>query len=530
MRRYLALAMVLVLVTLTAGCSPQKSEKPAQPAQQPQAQPEKVLSFTIDCENTEKEVSEAIAQQLKNVGIEAQVRVWGDWSVLKKALLAGEREAHFTYWGNSTLDPFDILNPKYLADGTSNYSRYINQELIECINKGATELTSEGRIAAYKKAQEIIARDIPVIYAYAPKNIEACAQTVKNWRPSTDDRMNLHDVEVEGADTITAAIRESIPTLDPADHRSRVSETVIRNIFDGLVTRTPDGKVVPEIAESWTNPSPTVWEFTLRKGVTFHDGSPLTSEDVKFTFERILNDGGMGNGKTSPRKSMLGPLQTVEAPDKYTVRFTLKEPWPILPQMFVHQQIVPKAYVSKVGSKTFAEKPVGAGPFKLISCKGDERVVLERYSDYYGGAPDITPVGPAKLKRVIFEIMPEVSTRVAALEAGKAHIIQAVPPSLVKNLESNPKVSVKYANGTNAYMMNLNVSKPPFNDLKVRQAVAHAIDWDTIISKLLGGNAVRMPGPLLPHGFACDPSIKGLPYDVAKAKALLNEAGYKAAQ
>ena len=123
-----------------------------------------------------------------------------------------------------------------------------------------------------------------------------------------------------------------VVTLDPADHRDRHTETVIRNMFDGLFTRTPTAEVVPEIARSAEMVEPTVWEFRIREGIVFHNGEPLTADDVKFSFDRVLTERGIQYPAphTSPRKGLIGPLERVEVVDAYTVRFHLMAPWPAL--------------------------------------------------------------------------------------------------------------------------------------------------------------------------------------------------------
>ena len=325
--------------------------------------------------------------------------------------------------------------------------------------------------------------------------------------------------------TLVVGIMSTVLSLDPANHRDRVTETVLRNMFDGLVTRTPDGKVVSEIAESWKNPSPTVWEFKIRKGITFHNGDPLTADDVKFTFDRIITENAI-DGKTAMRKGLIDPLQKVDKIDDYTVRFNLSSPWPILLAMLPHQQIIPKKYVESVGTKGFLSKPIGAGPFRFVEGKLDERIVMERYDKYYGGSPEIKPVGPPPLKRVIFEVIPETATRIAALQAGKVHIIQNVPPHMVETLKKDSNVAVKTALGTRVHMFEMNVNQPPFNDVRVRRAMNHAVNMDILIEKILGGFAKRMAGALLPHGLYYNEAIKPYQHDPALAKKLLAEAGH----
>ncbi|MCF6093863.1 ABC transporter substrate-binding protein [Microaerobacter geothermalis] len=325
--------------------------------------------------------------------------------------------------------------------------------------------------------------------------------------------------------TVIVGIKGGLLSLDPANYRDRVTESVLRNIFDGLVTRNAKGEVQPLVAESWENPSPTEWIFNIRKGVKFHDGTPLTADDVKFTFDRIITEGGLG-GETSPRKGLLGPLKEVQKIDDYRVKFILEEPWPILLKMLPHQQIVPKAYIERVGDKAFAEKPIGAGPFKLVEAKLDERIVLERFDDYYGGSPEMEPVGPAKIKTLVFDVIPEVTTRISALKRGEIQRVHALSPTLVTQLKNDPNIEVKMVDGTRVFMLEMNTKKPPFDNVKVRQAMNYAIDMDTIVEKVLEGYATRLAGPLLANGFGTNPDLKPYPYDPEKAKQLLAEAGY----
>ncbi len=213
--------------------------------------------------------------------------------------------------------------------------------------------------------------------------------------------------------------------------------------------------------------------------------------------------------------------------DDYTVRMHFSGPWPPAMQLLVHQQIVPKAYLEEVGTKGFIEHPIGTGPFKFVSAKpGLEEIVMERFDDYYGGAPDLEPVGPACVERVIFRVIPEASTRVAALLAGEVDIIQAVPPELVDTLAQTPGIQVKTAPGTRPIWMEMNVNKPPFDDVRVRQALNYAVDKDLIVEEIYGGRAVVLPGPLSPFNNFVNKKLKPYPYDPDKALAMLAEAGW----
>ena len=212
--------------------------------------------------------------------------------------------------------------------------------------------------------------------------------------------------------------------------------------------------------------------------------------------------------------------------DDYTVRFLLSKPWPVFLSMLPNQQIVPKDYITEKGDAYFAENPVGTGPFKFVSANLSEEVVMERYDDYYGGSPDLEPVGPAPAKRVIFKIIPEPSSRIAALQAGEINIMQDVPASSVELLKNSDNAVVKTASGTRVNFFAMNVTKKPFDDVKVRQAMNYAINIDEIINSVLEGSAKAMAGPVLTDSFAFDQNLKPYGYDPEKAKQLLAEAGY----
>ena len=315
----------------------------------------------------------------------------------------------------------------------------------------------------------------------------------------------------------------SIVTLDPAAYSDRATETVVRNVFDGLVTRTVDNEIVLELATAYRWLDSETIEFDLKQGVRFHNGEELTADDVVFTFERILfQDIG------AERRGFIQEVESVEEVDDWTVRFNLKSPWPVFLQMLVHNQIVPKDYLTQVGDAEFARKPVGAGPFKFVEGDLDEQIILERFDDYYGGAGALPPVGPASLDRVIFRMMPDVSERIEALLSGEAHIIQNVPSYEVPKLIGNSDITIKTTVGTRPKFIDLNVTRPPFDDVRVRQALNYAVDADGILAKVASGYGVTLSGPLSPANLYADPDLVPYSYDPERARALLEAAGYKA--
>jgi len=488
-----------------------------------QAQAGQVLRIVLDgAKNREAEL-QAVAGYLRQIGVDAQVRIW-EYQTLIAEAQRGTRDAYATDWGSSTFSPFDLAIPKLRTGDRGNFSFYSNPDVDRLFELASTTVDEAVALDAYHRAQRILYEDAPWIFGYYLDTIEAASERVRNWRPSVDNRTNLHDVVLEGGDTLVVGMRaDRIQSFDPADHRDRDTETVLRNIFDGLVTRTPDGQVVPEIAESWEQPDPTTYIFHLRRGIRFHDGEPLTAEDVVFTFERILSPTGL-DGRQSPRLGLLGPLQRVEALDDYTVKMTLSAPSPVFLQLLVHTQIVPKDYLTRVGLAGFVEHPVGAGPFKFVQGRLDGDIVLERFDDYYGGSPDLPPVGPAPLRRVVFRMMPEPGARIAALLAGEVHIIHEVPPDAVAQLERARGVQVQVAPGTRLYAIEINNRR--LTDPRVRQALNYAVDWETILRELYRGHAHRVATAFLPSGFGYDETLQPYPYDPDRARELLREAGY----
>lgn len=512
MRRPHLLAGIVVLVVALGALPPAGAQ-------------DRVLAFALDTEAFRRPEAEAIADNLRAIGIQTEVRVWERTSLIAR-IQAGERQAYLTDWGSAFFEPFDLAEPKFTTGGRGNYSFYTNKEVDSLLVTGSTGTDTAKRREAYFKVQEILFREAPWVFGYFRQDTHGASSLVENWEPAMDSRINLHDVRMaRGGVVVVGMNTNAIVSFDPAMFRDRKTETVLRNIFDGLVTRTTKDKVVLELASSMRQPSPTVYEFTVRSGVTFHNGDPLTVDDVVFTFERILKDRAVG-GESSPRRALLGPLDRVERVDDRTVRFVLSQPFPVFMQALVHFQIVPRRYIQTVGDRAFAERPVGAGPFKYIAGRVDSQIVLERHEQYYGGAPDIPPVGPAPLRGVVFRMMPEPATRVAALKAGEVHIIEDLPVDLIAEIDRDPRTEVKATQGTRVSGIELHNARPPFNDLKVRQALNHAVNWDSILKSVYRGYATRLSTAFLPSGFGYNSRQQAYPFDQARARALLREAGY----
>lgn len=313
-------------------------------------------------------------------------------------------------------------------------------------------------------------------------------------------------------------------TLDPANHRNRETQTVIRNIHDGLLTRDAEMRIRPEIAESFRAVDATTYEFRLRQGIRFHSGDPLTAEDIKFTMDRLTRPNAMG-GQTSPRRDLVGPLAETVVVDERTVRLVLSQPWALLPAMLPFNEVVNRRQVERVGQEGMQTRPDGCGPFRLVDWRRGEAIILQRFAEYYGGSTEIPTAGPAQVDRVIFRVLPENSSRVAALLAGEVDIINELPASAMRQVEASRNAQVMKVNGTRTFFVAMNNAKAPFTDVRVRRALNHALDKAAIISRILANTATSLRGVMSPDAFAFNPDLPEYRHDMDRARALLAEAG-----
>jgi peptide/nickel transport system substrate-binding protein len=293
------------------------------------------LSFQLDAPWNRGEEAKLISEQLANAGIHAVVKLH-DPSELRELARKGQGRAYLTDWGSSFFDPFDLVVPKLTTGGRENFSFYSNPRVDDLLTRGASSADAVERERVYRDVQEILYHQTPWVFGYVAPRFEAVAAAVQGYLPALDSRINLHNVHLAEGDTLAVALdTDAFLSLDPGAYRGRETETMIRNLFDGLVTRTPDGRVVLELAESFRQVDPTTYVFTLRRGPLFHNGEPVTVEDVVFTFQRILNPYGI-HGSPSPRRDLLGPLERVEAEGPNEVRFVLERSFPLFLQALVH--------------------------------------------------------------------------------------------------------------------------------------------------------------------------------------------------
>ena len=299
---------------------------------------------------------------------------------------------------------------------------------------------------------------------------------------------------------------ESMPiNVDPRIGTDAQSQHLDGLLFNSLVAHDERMNVVPDLAESWDTPDPRTYIFHLRRGVKFHDGRLLTSADVKFTFDSIFS------GAVKSLKRGTFPLvDSVTAPDDVTVVFRLREP----DASFLWDMASPAVGIVPKGSGTeVASDPIGTGPFRFVSMKEDEEIILERNPKYFGGN------GGGNIERVKFRIVPEEVVRALELRKGTADIggVNSLTPDTVLALTKKPDLIAQEQAGTSIAYVAFNFDDPILARLEVRQALAYATDRATLIRYLLRGQARAASSLLPPNHWAYDPDVKRYDYDPGKA-------------
>jgi peptide/nickel transport system substrate-binding protein len=320
--------------------------------------------------------------------------------------------------------------------------------------------------------------------------------------------------------TLIVALDKEIQSLDALVTASGDSQRYAMQIFDTLYGFDFKGSIVPRMADSFRiSADGLVYTFTLRKGIRFHNGDPFTSEDVKFTIDRVIDP-----AVKSTRRPFFAPVvDSVETPNPSTVVIRLKKPdGAFMNKIAGFLFIVPKNYTSKLpSSEAFAAAPIGTGPYRVKENKIGQFLELERFEEFYGDKPGI--------RRLVFRYIPEPSSRVNAVLAGEIDIAAMVPLADVERLKKDAALAV-VVNPVSSPMhvrMYSNVPDSPLAKREVRQALNHAIDANAIIKGVFHGVGAPMGSFIsryFPYGG--DPDLKPYAYDPARARALLKQAGY----
>src|SRR5437867_2965532 len=306
-----------------------------------------------------------------------------------------------------------------------------------------------------------------------------------------------------------------VPTwFDPAETIQGTPFMVLSATHDALVKPMPGRSMAPSLAESWsTSPDGLVYEFKLRTGAKFHNGEPVTAEDVKFSFERYR---GMF------AKTLKERVSAVEIPDPGRVRFRLKQPWPDFMTFYGTRAtgagwVVPKKYVEKVGDDGFKKAPIGAGPYRFVSFNPGVELVLEAYEQYWRKVPSV--------KRLVFRVMPDHATRLAALKRGDVDVVYLISGELAGEVRRTQGLTLKAVFPSNHWLIFADQFDPksPWHDKRVRLAANLAIDRNTLNEAATLGLS-KITGSIVPSSFDFYWPAPPYPHDPARARRLLAEA------
>ena len=320
--------------------------------------------------------------------------------------------------------------------------------------------------------------------------------------------------------TLTIGVHVTLVTrwLDPGDTEALITPfMVLYGLHDALVKPMPSGIMTPSLAESWTvSKDGTTYEFILRKGVKFHNGDPITAEDVKFTFERYKGSGA---------KILKDKVKEVQVAAPNRVRFVLKEPWSEFMSFYGTSAtgagwIVPKKYIEKVGEDAFKKAPVGAGPYKFVSFNPGLELVLEAVPDYWRKAPQI--------KRIVMRSIPDETTRAAAVKTGEVDLAYLFGGAIAGDLRRTPGIKVVAPLVYGIYWLDFLDQwdpKSPWRDQRVRMAANVSIDRKALNDAEMLGLG-RLTGSFVPPTFEYALHLDPPPYDPKRAKQLMVDAGY----
>jgi peptide/nickel transport system substrate-binding protein len=328
----------------------------------------------------------------------------------------------------------------------------------------------------------------------------------------------------KSADTLRITWRDAIPDIDPYYNSQRTGMVVAFQAFDCLVYRDPvTMEIKPALATSWQQIDPTTIDFTLRQGVTFQNGDPFTADDVVYTINTIIRD------KRVAIPAYYSSLAGAEKLDGFRVRIKLTGVSPAaLEYLAMVTPIWPKAYREKLGPDGFSRAPIGTGPYKITKVDGTTQIDMERYDGHYAGSPKGRPA----IRFIKIHQVPDATTEMTELLGGKADWIWGYNADQFANIAKMPNLEALRFGTMRVHFMTIDAAGRtgagnPLTKLKVRQAIISAIDRQTMAKQLIQGDSQVIDSPCFPSQFGCDVSAAvKYPYDPARAKQLLAEAGY----
>lgn len=321
--------------------------------------------------------------------------------------------------------------------------------------------------------------------------------------------------EAQQGGTLTIGRPSDAVALDPKVETTSPGNWVMSNIYETLVVFTQESEFEPGLAESWENVDESTWEFTLREGVTFHDGTPFTAEAVKFSIDRQKDPENPGRSASN-----LAPIIEVNPVNDRTVQVVTDGPYgPLLNiiSLVYAAGIVSPAAVEEFG-EDFVRNPVGTGPFRFVEWQSNDQITIARYDDYWGEK--------ALLDEAIYRVMPEESARMLALETGEVDMVMQPAPSQIETLKEDDNFNVIQTEGVRVVFFGFNTDRPLVSDPVVRQAINHGVNREEIVANVLEGAATLPTSYISPAIFGYKDISEAWAYDPEQAMSMLEEAGW----
>lgn len=346
--------------------------------------------------------------------------------------------------------------------------------------------------------------------------LAACGENNQSESKTSDSPLEtaLESAEANGHDELIVGFPGNPAETDPHKANDVPSRQISSHIFETLVVMDEDQNLLPGLATAWESLSDNVWQFTIREGVTFHNGDPLTAHDVAFSIKRVA-----ASSVLSPIFGMFDP-ELIEVIDTYTVNIGTTEPFaPALTHLAHHSAaILSENAIGETSiNDTTADQLVGTGPYIMTELSFDDYIILERYDDFHG---DIPPI-----RRIEFRIIPDPHARTIALETGEVNVILNISPSDVANLIAHPDIHVHSSPSHSIEFMGMNFDHPYLGIREVRQAINYALQTDTIVEVSTEGTSEPLATYLAPSAVGFSPDVPSYDFNLERAQALMDEAG-----
>jgi peptide/nickel transport system substrate-binding protein len=312
---------------------------------------------------------------------------------------------------------------------------------------------------------------------------------------------------------VVAAVSADVPTLDPSINHAIGGFNARINIFDALTDIGPDGATIPNFATSWeASPDAKSWTFTIRTGAVFHNGDPVTIDDVIYSYQKIMDD------PKSPTRVHVSQIASIDRISDTQLRFNLKSSFAPFLRTTKIIAIISKRAFQEMGADAFGKRPVGSGPYRVVNWVKDDHIELEAFDKWWGGAPTI--------KSAWLKVVPNEAARSAALLTGEVDIVPELSAVTASTYANRPGLKVSIGGSNRVVYLGFNPAHPALANLKMRQAIDMAIDRNAITKSLLRGMAVPSGQIAASVSVGYDPTIEPTKFDPERAKQLVKESGY----